>query len=148
MNRLRLRVSITSMMTPPYLEYVRFLFFSFLFHYDEVISDVKTTIIRERKKPCGIFRCLPSDLFFFFVNKEVYECRANDILFFSFHIGISTILYPTWRCQQCSKCSPAQPTSVHLCQPTADPSYCSCHPTTTTSTSTITASSSISSSCS
>lgn len=44
----------------------------FIFHfffpssYDEIISDVKTTIIRERKKkPCGIFRCLPSDFFFF-----------------------------------------------------------------------------------
>jgi hypothetical protein len=48
-----------------------FSFLFSLFNYDEIIPDVNTIIIRERKKPCGIFRCLPSD-FFFFVNKEMY----------------------------------------------------------------------------
>ena len=120
-----------------------FLFFKNFFEYDEIISDVKTTIIRERKKPCGIFRCLPSDSFFF-VNKRDVFSNVELMIFRYTYSGISAILSPAWGCQQCSKPSPAQPASDYLCHPTAASSDCTYHPTITTSN--ITASSRISNS--
>ena len=60
---------------PPFLECVRLLFFSFLI-CDEIISDIKTIIIRERKKHVE-FSVAFLLTFFFFVDKEMFSWMSS-----------------------------------------------------------------------